>query len=223
MKMNRIYCLSVSWLGKASMSLALALVCWSSANADISLFTTQGDFTGWSGGGLTVAPQATPDLDGNGIDGLGNNSNAGGAGLGGSLGASDASNSTNFTYMFSPGLQGNAPLIAALGTSGIIEIDYTRPTDGNYFQLGLVLNYDGHFDQYFGSEINNGNGTYTTPIAYSFSPGSVATYLQLGVIFNSDANGAFAVDNIRIDTIPEPASLLLGACCLGLFAVRRQR
>jgi hypothetical protein len=224
MKMNLGLRTPLEMFTVAFLALVLCVCGPSAARADIPLFTTQQDFTGWSGGGLVVAPQATPDLDGSSTNALGNTSNAGGVGTPGSLGVADANNATNFTYFLSQGEQGNAAFISALGTAGSVLVDYTRPSDGSYFQLGLVLNYDGHFDQTFGSETNNGDGTFTAQIPYLFVPGSVSTYLQLGLIFNSDANGAFAVDNIRIFSIvPEPTSLVMLGSCLVFIATRRQR
>lgn len=180
--------------------------------ADDLLFTTQDDFTGW-GGFDVIAPQAAPDLDGSGTNGL---ASGGGAGTAGSLSVSDPNEAGDFIYGFSQGLQGNAALIAALGTSGDIVFDHTKPADGNYFQLGAVLNYDGHFDQTFGSEVDNLDGTFTTTIPYTFVPGDVSTYFQIGFILNSDADLPFTLDNIRVENVvPEPASMALA----GLFGI----
>lgn len=178
------------------------------------LYTTQDDFTGWGGTGFIIGPQATPDTDGSTTNGTGNTTNAGGTGTGGSMSV-DRDTATPFSYFYSPGEQGNAAFIDALGVSGDVLFDFTYPTDGNYFQLGLVLNYDGHFDQAFGGgPVDNGDGTFTQSVPYTFAPGDVSSYLQLGLIFNSDSTTPFAVDNIRVENVvhpvvPEPATMVL--------------
>ncbi len=200
-----------------TLSLCCSMALAMSVSAEM-LFTTQEDFTGWGGTDFIAAPQATQDLDGSLTNGEGNPTDAGGTGTGGSLGVSS---STTFGYLFSQDQQGNADFIAALGDGGQIAVDHVNPTGGTYFQLGLVLNYNGHFDQYFGDTVDNGDGTSTTIIDFEFVPGDVATYLQLGVIFNSDAtNSPFTVDNIRI--VPEPASVALCAAG-GLILLARRR
>ena len=203
--------------------LACTLVIASSqpVQADGVLFTTQEDFTGW-GGDATVAVQASPDLDGSTTNGIGG---GGGPGTGGSLESSDPGDIGDYLFTYSPGQQGNAAFISALGISGNVVIDHTKPSDGSYFQLGAIFNYDGHFDQYFGAEVDNLDGTFTTTIPYFFTAGDVASYLQLGYILNSDADGAFTIDNIRLtNVVPEPATLGLAALCgLGLLVSRRVR
>jgi hypothetical protein len=190
------------------------------------LFTTQNDFTGWtSDGAFNIVPVASPDLDARVTNGL---KSGGGVGTPGSLQLDWNSGAFN-NNIRSPGLQGNAALVAALGSSGIFEATYTKPTitGGTYFQLGIVLNYEGHFDQLgFTSEVDNGNGTFTGRVPYTFDT-SVLTggldYLQIGVLWNSDwqATSNFYVDNIRI--VPEPGTLLLTfAGGLGLLMHRRR-
>ena len=169
------------------------------------LFTTQEDFTGWNAADLVIAPDNT-DLDGSETGGL---ATGGATGTGGSLMAGDTNNASNYTFAYSSELSGNADLISALGTEGFLAIDYIPPTDGSYFQLGIVLNYDNIFGQFFGGgAINNGDGTFTTLIPYEFFPDEIATYFQLGIIHNSDANEAYIVDNIRVVNLPEDADSL---------------
>jgi hypothetical protein len=198
------------------------------ASAQSVLFTTTGDFTGWSGGAnFTASPTNTPDLDGNLVDGLGN---TGTAGSGGSLQLIWVSGTYN--YIFSQGEQSNPGFLSAMMANNSIQLTYNKPPpgSGNYFQLGLVLNYDGHFDQVFGSETDNGNGTFTATIGYNPSAisaqasGAGITYFQLGVIFNSNFNTTtpFNIDNIQ--AVPEPGTMaLVGLGAAGLFIVRRRR
>jgi hypothetical protein len=174
--------------------------------ADITLFTTQSDFTGWSGSpNFTVAPTAT-DLDGSAANGLGN---TGGAATPGGLSLSW--NSGTFDYIFSQGEAGNPAFLSALGTTGTVFIDYTTPPPGmgNYFQLALVLNYTGAFDQIFptGGAVNLGGGVSEQAISYTLSnPASSYGYFQLGLIYNSNynTNTPFTVDNIHIPGTPPP-------------------
>ena len=193
---------------------------WCSADA-ATLFTTQNDFSSWtSGATFTVAPAATPDLDGSSTNGLASN---GGAGTPGSL-SLDWNSSTFDNSIRSGGLQGNASLISALSSNSIFKARYTKPTStaGNYLQLGMVLNYDGHFDQLGFTEVDNGDGTFTGTVPYSFNPSSL-TYLQVGILWNSNWEPAnnFYVDSIEV--IPEPATLVLLAGSLIGVAWSRRR
>jgi PEP-CTERM motif len=194
-----------------------------------TLYTTQDDFAEWGPtAGFDLTTPATPDLDGSTTNGLGNTTNAGGTGTGGSFGI-DLTTGSFYSYIFSSGEQGNANFVDALGVSGNVLFDYTKPSNGDYFQLGVCLNYDGHFDQTFGSEADNGDGTFTATVPYSFTPGDVNSYFQFGLIYNSNATEPFNVDNIRLSdvvhpVVPEPTSLLLcglGVC--GLWFWRRSR
>jgi len=89
-----------------------------------------------------------------------------------------------------------------------ITFDFTQPPPGtgNYFGLGLVLNYDGNFGQFFGTAIDNGNGTFTATIPYTINAHGPLSYFQLGLIYNSnfDTAAPFTVDNIAV--VPEPAA-----------------
>jgi hypothetical protein len=199
------------------------------AHADTKLFTTQQDFAGWTGNASIANSVSATDLDGATTNGAINN---GGAGTGGSLGTSWISGT--FDYFYGPGEQGNAPFLAALGTSntgagytaasGFLAIDYTKPPPGtgSYFQLGVVLNYDSNFGQTFGTETDNGNGTYTAVIPYTINATAASTYFQLGLIYNSNynTNTVFNIDNIRV--VPEPASLAVLSLA-GCGMIRRRR
>ena len=186
------------------------------------LFTTQEDFAGWE----QAAPQATPDLDGSSVNGEGNTSAPGGAGTAGSLGVSYSGGAWSpFSH---PSQTGNTAFINALGTEGTFYFDYTRPEagSGTYFQLGVFMQYDGHWETFWGGETDNGDGTYTADVDYTFVPGDVQTYLQFGLVFNSDYDqpANFTVDNIRVTPIPEPTALVLtGGLCFGVFLGRRRK
>jgi hypothetical protein len=203
----------------------LALTGGSLARGNTELFTTQDDFTGWGG-----TPVATPDSDGSAINGLGDTTTTpGGAGAPGSLQLTESSGT--FNYIFSQGEQGNTPFLAALGSSGTINFDFQYPVNngGSYFQLGLVINATGQFGQFFGSApVNDGDGWYTQSIPYTVSgqPGPFS-YFQLGVIFNSNydtsAPAVFNIDNIQIQSVPEPATMGLVGAGITLLTMRRRR
>ncbi len=192
--------------------LAGDVVCLHAAQGTFPLFTTQQDFTPTFSGGestpqfVNVAAVASPDFDNSSINGLGNpTGNAGGSGTPGSLSATW--NTDTYDFLFSAGEQGNPAFLSALGTNGTIKFDFTQPPagTGNYFQLGLVLNYNDAFDQFFGNTVDNGNGTYTNTINYALSnPQASYTYFQLGIIYNSNFNTniPFYVDNIRLHVDP---------------------
>jgi hypothetical protein len=135
--------------------------------------------------------------------------------------------SGTYNYFYSGGEQGNAAFLAALGSSGTLAIDYTTPANngGNYFQLGVVLNYSSNFGQFTGgTPIDDGNGFSTVDVPYTINTAGSYSYFQFGLIFNSNydstAPTSFTVDNIRL--VPEPASMgCLGA--LGVLVLRRRR
>src|SRR5690606_20515317 len=106
-------------------------------------------------------------------------------------------NADTFNYFFSQGEQANAAFMTAIGgatdsigsgVSGEIVFDYTKPPagNGNYFQLGVVLNYSDNFGQFFGSEVDNGDGTFTATVPYTLNPVASLGYFQLGLIYNSN-------------------------------------
>jgi hypothetical protein len=205
------------------------------------LYTTQEDFTGWSDNSgnvnFTPGPNSAFSTDSSSTNGLGNPSNAGGAGTSGSI-TETRIGGGNYDFFYSQGASSMA-FLAALGTSnnggagytaasGVIEFDYVPPSTGGgtFFQLGIVLNYNNNFGQFFGGAPVN-NGTYfTQDIPYTINSTTSANYFQLGLIWNSDfPNGStITIDNIHV--VPEPASLaLLGFGGLGLIGmvIRRQR
>jgi MYXO-CTERM domain-containing protein len=180
---------------------------------------------------MTTTGAATGSIGSNTTNGIGNAAAPGSSGTDGSLQV--AWNSGTFNYFFSPGEQGNAAFLAALGTTagatatpaaGTVTFDFTQPPPGtgNYFQLGLVLNYDGNFGQFFGTTVDNGNGTFTTTIPYTIAAHGPLNFFQLGSIYNSNFNTAtpFTVDNISV--VPEPAAVAL-ASLAGLGVLRRRR
>jgi hypothetical protein len=220
----------------------LAVLFGTNSAFGVTLFTTQEDFSGWppnSGTNMSTLQVGAPDLDGSTTNGAGNTSNPGGAGTGGSLQTTWVAGA--FNYFFSQGEQGNAAFMSAIGgstasigsgISGDIKFDYTKPPagSGNYFQLGVVLNYTGNFGQFFGTEVDNGNGTFTATVPYTLNPVGSLTYFQLGLIYNSNynTNTPFYVDNIRAENVvPEPHSVVLislaGLALVGGIRLRRAR
>ncbi|HWB53776.1 MAG TPA: hypothetical protein VG722_06275, partial [Tepidisphaeraceae bacterium] len=137
------------------------------------LFNTQEDFAGWqdnnSGVDFVGAPVATPDSEGSAVNGLGNTTNAGGAGTAGSEQITWQPAAGTYGFFYSPGEQTNAGFLSAIDPgsstgnlvsySGTIEIDTILPPPGtgNYFSIGLVLNYNGNFSQFFGGAPSSPN------------------------------------------------------------------
>jgi hypothetical protein len=221
--------------GLVAMGAVLASL--SSACAQ-ELYTTQEDFTGWSdnSGGTNFTPLVTAfSTDSSTTNGLGNPSNPGGTGTSGSITVTRNAPEGNFGYFYSQGASSTA-FLAALGTSsnggagytaasGTIQLDFVPATGGTYFGLGIVLNYNSNFGQFFpsGTPVNNGT-YYTEDINYTINSTTSANYFQLGVIWNSDAptGSSFTLDNIQV--VPEPASLvLLGLGGLSLIGVAMRR
>jgi hypothetical protein len=216
-------------LGHVSAMMGVVLFGGAIAHANTELYTTSNDFLQWSNSGTTTTTGVTsPDSDGSSINGLGNTTAAGGTGTPGSMQVTEASGTYN--YYYGPGEQGNAPFLAALGSSGTVNIDFQYPTNngGSYFQLGLVMNYTSNFGQFFGgAAVSDGNGWYTQSIPYTINTAASYSYFQLGLIFNSNydssAPAVYNVDNINIQSVPEPATLGSLGAGISLLTLRRRR
>jgi hypothetical protein len=219
------------------LSVGVAAILMQSASAQTSLFTTTGDFASGSGS-IIVAPTTSVDYDGSTINGLGNTTAPGGAGTAGSESLTWVSGSYDYAY-FSPGEQGNAPFIAALENASTFTFDYQTPPPGtgSYFQLNLVLNYQGGFDTLSGTTTSLGGGWTQNAINFTSEAASLIaaqaangggfSYFQLGVNYNSNYNtpsSPFSVDNFTVTPAPEPTTLaLIGLGAVGLMAIRRRK
>lgn len=207
------------------------------------LFTTQEDFAppGWSDNNALVnyftITTSGFSTDSSTTNGLGNTSNAGGAGTLGSMTVTVGPNAGTYGFFYSPGEQGNAAFLSALGTvnnggagytasSATVEFDFVPPSAGTYFSLGIVLNYNDNFGQFFGGSAVNNGGFSTQDVPITINATGSSNYFQFGFIFNSDApaGSVFTIDNVHV--VPEPATLSLlglGACGLIGMAIRRRR
>jgi hypothetical protein len=222
----------------------LTTICWlaaGNARAGTVLFTTQEDWAQWVNGppsSMTTTGVNTTSLDSSTTNGAGNNASPGGAGTNGSM--QTVWNSGSYNFFSGPGEQGNQSFMSAIDPgavagvstvaySGVLTVDYTKPPagTGNYFQLGLLLNYSDNFGQFFGTEVDNGNGTFTATIPYTINAVATLGYFQPGLIYNSNynTNTPFTVDNIT--AVPEPASFSLialgGLAALAASISRRRR
>lgn len=138
--------------------------------ADVSLFTTTSDFTGWFNGAASQTSSSAFDYDGVTVNGSGNNPgnsgasiNPGGTSTGGSLQLTDTNNLAFNVLASSPGEAYNNAFMSVLDPgsttaysaasgygagstvaySGKILLTYTVPTisSGNYLQIGVNFNY----------------------------------------------------------------------------------
>jgi hypothetical protein len=223
----------------ASLVILGAFLVVTNASFAQELFTTQEDFTGWSdnSGNVNFTQTTTAfSTDSSTTNALGNTTAPGGSGSLGSMTVTRVGGG-NYGFFYSAGEQSNAGFLSALGTVNnggngysastvTVEFDYVPPAAGTYFGLGIVLNYNSNFGQFFGGAAVN-NGTYfTQDVPITINATGSSNYFQFGFIFNSDApNGSsFTVDNVRV--VPEPATLSLlglGGCGLIGMAIRRRR
>jgi hypothetical protein len=236
-----------------------------------TLFTTQQDFTPWTlpNGGATLAVSANSTDSGAtaSVDGVGNDNELTGISNGGTAGTSGSLTLTNYTAgntvafvpvlgpeevpEAGPGLTPlpNAAFFTALGTSGVLSVDFTEPvggTVGTYFEAEILFNDSVGYQQQGlvsvghpataagviiddGTTINGGE-EYTLEQNYTLvnaPAGDLYSYFQLGVVFNSDwVGGTITLDNLRIassvTSVPEPTTMALLPAA-ALMAMRRRR
>jgi hypothetical protein len=205
------------------------------------LFTTQDDFTPWTGSG-SVAAGAAGDADLSTINGLGNLTAPGGTGTAGALGISGQALGWNPAQSQSE--ENNAAFIAALWNNNELSLTYTLTAsmttapDG-YWQLVPVFNNNQGYAQLnnpnFFSVANGTLSAGTHTVTYSYTPSSsilptVAgqdTYFQLLVVKNSGGSlvggdQQWYLDNIQV--VPEPATFALaGLSAVTLLIFRRRK
>ena len=192
-----------------------------------SVFTTYEDFAPWtSAGGDLVQGDLGWSVIVNPINGLGNTTAPGAGGTDGSLlvdwssletgwgdiadAPSEGSN-TGFMQAIAPGSTG-ANIAASYGN---IYLDYSQPdnTDGGtYFQLGVLLQYQGNWSPFFWSSTTDlgvqdpfGNEVYEATIPYSIAA-EPNNYFSFGIMVNSDyqpVNG-FYIDEISVVAAQAP-------------------
>lgn len=218
----------------AFISMAALLV--QSASAQL-LFTTYEDFLQWqSANGFGVTAVKNPDSDGGNINGLGNTNAFGSVGTSGALAIQWPQGGIPYNYAAgTPGEQGYTNFIAALEQPGkALTFDYKAPTSvsptgstGTYFNVGIVVNCQGRYDQLLAMSTASLGGGWTratidwgtewsnlvhqAAINLAASTDNVAfTYFQLVVIYNSDYNPVtpYYVDNFVMRDAPgTPAKL----------------
>lgn len=216
-------CSMGQFLGIVVLGASLLLVRHAAANNPLTLFSTQEDWAQWNNSsttGVQLTAINTASLDGNiTTNGLGNVASPGGSGTSGAVQATWFSGS--YDFVAGPGEQGNQQFLSAIDPgavantslaayTGTITIQYTRPPagTGNYFQLGILLNYDGNFGQFTGTETNNNDGTFTAVIPYTINAVSSLTYFQPEFIYNSNynTNTPFTIDNMQVLVSGDPGS-----------------
>jgi hypothetical protein len=214
--------------------------------------STVGPSSAWDYDGSTI------NGAGNNPGNSGGSINVGGSSAAGSLSVTWGSSVGSYGYpAFSPGEAYNPSFMHTIdpgslaaysaesgygqGTTvaytGTINMVYTKPDDesggGGYFQLGIVLNYNGNFGQFFGGPetslgMVDGQPAYEVSVPYTINAGGPANlnYFMLGVIYNSNYQPVlpFNIDSISVVPVPEPSSLAfaaLGGLCM--FRVVRRR
>jgi Dockerin type I domain/PEP-CTERM motif len=202
--MHRLFGKGASFL-VATLITALAASAYAAGGR--TLWTTQEDFSQWNAyGDESIAPVATPDSDGSSVNGNGNSTAPGATGTPGAL--QITWNSGTYDSVYSSSIQTNLNLLSYMGTQGVMQFDYIRPTIhvGSYFQLGVVFNYNNHYDFFSGSDsaTANANGYTTNTFAYTFDAtqitSSAGPYFQMTVTFNSDWSplDPYYADNFRL-------------------------
>jgi autotransporter-associated beta strand protein len=222
----------------ASLGISAATACIAHAQA---IFNTQDDFANWStigGSGGTVVTNDNFDSEQSQYNGLGTAATSG-PGQVGPLGKGSQQATINAqnaptnpgTAFYQIGLSNNLltspDAVAAMNGADYIAVDFNMPpvnttTAGGYFELALILNFDGTFtgfnilDNYgnpngtfnpMGLALNQGgqinNGTYVTEYFQNpFVDSPTTTFLNIGYYFNSNYNmtgpDTLSIDDIRV-------------------------
>jgi subtilisin-like proprotein convertase family protein len=181
----------------------------------VKLYTTMSDYGNWTTetGFSNVGP-TNFDLDGEVTNGLGNVFAAGVPDIGGSLNITW----TNGNYgvaSYGPTEQNNGAFMAEVLQPATVTFDYVTPPagSGTYFELGLVVDCQGRFDQIFPSAtvvVSNGitrafidwTAEAQALVAQQATNGGGFDHFRIGIIWNSNftppTNQPFQVDNIAV-------------------------
>jgi len=179
------------------------------------IFTTVDDFTGWTGSGFSLSTVTSPDLDGLGINGMGNTTQAGGSGTAGSLRLFETNPFNGSALALGPNQKTNSAFMSTLLSSGSATLRYETVPSSDEASLQILLAWK------FSS---TGGAGGVAPISTTFN-GNIATstydlhglqggpdWFQLGIsTFNNyDPSSPIYIDSITFGPpIPEPTSRAL--------------
>jgi len=169
---------------------------------DMSLFTTQDDWSQWASAsaGIGLSAGAAGDTDLTSTNGLGNATAPQQAGSAGGLTVTISGGQTYGSFL-SPGEQANAAFLSTLSQAPTLQMDFTYPSGGGtYFDPQLLLNYSGHYVAIDPTNVANPGAyytaTYQVPAGLPSTASPSLTYFQLGFIANTNQTGSFTVDNV---------------------------
>ncbi len=208
----------------------LAVTLLSAHAQNTVLFSTYNDWTNANGSGAawgspnyTVQAVTTFDYDGVVVDGAGN-ATPGAASPGGSLeispilvqGWQPILSFSDMSLSLLQALDGSLATTSSLvAQHGTVFVEYTQPDDlggGSYFSLGLYLNYNGGWVQWWPSStidlgpVTTPSGTaemYEAIIPYDIAACSLS-YFNFGFFQNTDYTGEnpWYIDNVSAAYIP---------------------
>ncbi len=200
-------------LAASVLTVALLAISTGSSSAQV-LYTTQTDWALWTGGSNPGTAGSAGDTDFSTTNGDWSSS-PGLTGLAGGL-------TITISGTYNPTAVGR-PSSDRLFLSGkTITLDYTTSglVGGTYFQLLAFFNTDGLYGGPAAtSDVDMGSYRRATYVLPTFA--NAGSYLEFGVLANTNSTGTFTIDNLTV--VPEPATAGLAIAGIALLAWRIRR